>query len=84
MCVGVLQALGGALTPENSCRQVDGDKWMCLLCCALMSRRALKRHLDVVHMKAKRHACSKCGKLFGRNYLARQHESKCAVQSQAD
>ena len=81
----LLQTDNHSLTVENSFTPVDGGKWMCRLCCALLgTKQGMERHLKGVHLKEKKYPCRFCDKRFGYSSHARSHERKCPQRPTAD
>ena len=77
----VLQIVTETPTVENSFMMMEGGKWMCRLCCAILgSQRSSKLHLNAVYLKERKHFCKFCNNAFTRSSSARAHERKCPQQ----
>ena len=54
------------------------EEYKCNECQMLFSRKAhLKRHVENIHKKEKKHQCSKCFKRFGQRTNKDRHEERC-------
>ena len=65
-------------TTASAFMSLEAGKFMCRLCGVITSRSNKSRHLRVVHLKERKHACRHCGRLFGMSHHVKNHEHSCS------
>ena len=73
-----LMTADSAATTASAFMSLEAGKFMCRLCGVITSRSNKSRHLRVVHLKERKHACRHCGRLFGMSHHVKNHEQSCS------
>ena len=68
----------------NVQKLADG-RYMCAICQTLGKQSShMRRHIKMVHLKERKHACMFCGKTFASNQMRSHHENVSCKKKQSE